>query len=125
MNRLIKAALDLVFPRSCVHCGDAIEGELNASRDSREINDGLLQRDLAGARNDALELQSLEQRNEDLRRQLIDRQARITDRRLQDRSEAIRQEAALRRSLEQIRTSAANSHTGPEATRGGVLDVNG
>tara|TARA_B110000093_G_C12967621_1_gene410449 strand:- start:2436 stop:3158 length:723 start_codon:yes stop_codon:yes gene_type:complete len=26
MNRLIKAALDLVFPRSCVHCGDAIEG---------------------------------------------------------------------------------------------------
>ena len=26
MNRFAKAALDLVFPRSCVHCGDAIEG---------------------------------------------------------------------------------------------------
>jgi ComF family protein len=26
VNRFAKAALDLVFPRSCVHCGDAIEG---------------------------------------------------------------------------------------------------
>jgi hypothetical protein len=105
--------------------GDAIEGELNASRDSREINEGRLLRGIAGDRNDALEFQSLEQRNEDLRSQLIDRQARITARRLQDRSEGIRQEAQLRRSLEQIRAGAANSHTGAEAPRGGVLDVSG
>lgn len=26
MNRFAKAALDLIFPRSCVHCGDAVEG---------------------------------------------------------------------------------------------------
>ena len=104
---------------------DNIQEELNASRDGRDLNESLLLRDIAGDRNEANELRTLEQRQEDLRLQLNEREARIVERRLQERADAIQEEIDLRRSLERIRNSGNNSQSGAERGRGDLLDVSG
>lgn len=112
---------------SFVRRQDGIDQELDGIRDNRELNESLLLRDIAGQRNNAAELNALDQRNEDLRAQLLDREARLVERRRQERVESIRQEADLRRSLERIRASAQEARAGgaAEQPRGAVLDVAG
>ncbi len=104
---------------------DSIEGELNAARDGRDLDESLLLRDIAGQRNEAAELRTIDQRNDDLRNQQIEREARIVERRLQERADDIRQEQALRRSVDQIRNAAEAGSSGAERPRGGLVDVSG
>ena len=104
---------------------DNIEIELNSSRDARELDENLLLRDIAGDRNAAAELRTIDQRNEDLRQALLDREARVVERRIQDRNNAIQQEIALQRSVERIRAESRSAATGAERPRGGIVDVSG
>jgi hypothetical protein len=110
---------------SFVRRSDAIETELNSARDSRDLNENILVRQLAGDRNDAAELQSLQRRQEDARLALIDRDARVVQRRIEDRNAAIQQELQLQRSIERIRSESRNAQSGAERPRGAVLDVTG
>jgi hypothetical protein len=104
---------------------DAIETELNGTRDARDLDESTLLRQLAGDRNAAAELRTIDQRNEDLRQALIDREARIVERRIEDRNAAIQQEIQLQRSINRIRNEARSAESGAERPRGAVLDVNG
>lgn len=104
---------------------DSINSELNAVRDNRDLNESLQLRARDDERIRAAELSAVEQRNVDLRQQLIDRDARIIERRQQERDATIQQEAALRRGLERIQSDARNSHSGAERPRGALLDVSG
>ncbi|MEK9754362.1 MAG: hypothetical protein VW338_14305 [Rhodospirillaceae bacterium] len=104
---------------------DAIETELNGTRDARDLDESTLLRQLAGDRNAAAELRTIDQRNEDLRQTLIDREARIVERRIEDRNAAIQQEIQLQRSINRIRNEARSAESGAERPRGAVLDVNG
>lgn len=110
---------------SFVRRSDAIETELNSARDSRDLYENILVRQLAGDRNDAAELQSLQRRQEDARLALIDRDARVVQRRIEDRNAAIQQELQLQRSIERIRSESRNAQSGAERPRGAVLDVTG
>lgn len=102
---------------------DAIRGELNAARDAREGDEARLLRDLEADRNDALELDALVQRAEDLRQALIDREDRLVERRLSDRDAEIQAQIDLRVSLDRINQSGERPLRPQDATPGSILDV--
>jgi len=106
---------------------DAIEIELNGARDARDLNESLLQRDIAGDRNEAAELRTLDQRSDDLRAQLIERDIRLQERRQQERVDEIRQEQALQRSINQVQEATRNgsANAASELARGAIVDVSG
>jgi hypothetical protein len=106
---------------------DSIETELNSARDARDVNETLLQRDIAGERNQLAELRTLDQRNDDLRAQLIERDTRLQERRQQERIDEVRQEQALRRSISQVQETARNgpATAASELARGAIVDVSG
>jgi len=110
---------------SFVRRRDNIETELNSSRDARELDENLLLRQIDSDRNNANELRTLDQRNEDLRQALLDREARLVERRIQDRNASIQQEIALQRSVDRIRAENRSAATGAERPRGGIVDVSG
>ncbi|MEK9723968.1 MAG: hypothetical protein VW405_10880 [Rhodospirillaceae bacterium] len=102
---------------------DATRGELNAARDAREGDEARLLRDLEADRNDALELDALVQRAEDLRQALIDREDRLVERRLSDRDAEIQAQIDLRVSLDRINQSGERPLRPQDATPGSILDV--
>jgi|GEM_PF-1474693 len=106
---------------------DSIETELNSARDARDLNETLLQRDIAGERNQLAELRTLDQRNDDLRAQLIERDTRLQERRQQERIDEVRQEQALRRSISQVQETARNgpANAASDLARGAIVDVSG
>ena len=75
-------ANDTLFERG----QDQVQIVLNETRDNRQVGENLLVRDIAGARNDAIEIDTLAQRAEDLRQALIDREGRLTERRARFRN---------------------------------------
>lgn len=106
---------------------DSIETELNNARDARDVNETLLQRDIAGERSQLAELRTLDQRNDDLRAQLIERDTRLQERRQQERIDEVRQEQALRRSISQVEETNRNgpANAASELARGAIVDVSG
>ncbi|MDD9876475.1 MAG: hypothetical protein OXR84_03435 [Magnetovibrio sp.] len=110
-------ANDTLFQRN----QDNIIEELNAARDDREGLEALLLRDLEGQRNDIAELQAAEQRREDIRAAINDREDRLIERRAAERDEEIRQQIDLRVSLDRINNPPDRQPSDTE--RGGVLDV--
>lgn len=109
-------ANDTLFERD----QDVIQIELNAARDSRNLNENLLVRDIAAERNDALEFDTLAQRAEDLRQALIDREDRLTERRAAERDAEIRQQADLRSSISRVGEAPQRTEDTP---RGSIVDV--
>jgi len=110
---------DTLFQRN----QDQIQIELNASRDAREATENRLLRDLEADRNDALELDALAQRAEDLRQALLDREDRLIERRNAERDAEIRQQEDLQASLARINGQGDGPLRPQDAPRGGVLDV--
>jgi hypothetical protein len=98
---------------------------LNAARDTRDLNVSLDQQQAVADRVNTDAARQLEQRLEDQRQALIDRDARITERRIADRNAAIEQEIQLQRSIERIRSESRSAQSGAERPRGAVLDVTG
>jgi hypothetical protein len=98
---------------------------LNAARDTRDLNVSLDQQQAVADRVNTDAARQLEQRLEDQRQALIDRDARITERRIADRNAAIEQEIQLQRSIERIRRESRSAQSGAERPRGAVLDVTG
>ncbi len=98
---------------------------LTAARDNRDLNISLDQRQATadGVNTDAARQE--EQRLEDQRQALIDRDTRITQRRIDDRNAAIQQEVQLQRSIDRIRSESRSAQSGAERPRGAVLDVTG
>lgn len=98
---------------------------LNAARDTRDLNVSLDQQQAVADRVNTDAARQLEQRLEDQRQALIDRDARITERRIADRNAAIEQEIQLQRSIERIRSESRSAQSSAERPRGAVLDVTG
>lgn len=98
---------------------------LNAARDNRDLNISIDQQQAVADRVNTDAARQIEQRLEDQRQALIDRDARLTQRRIDDRNAAIEQEIQLQRSIERIRSESRSAQSGAERPRGAVLDVTG
>lgn len=109
-------ANDTLFERD----QDQVQIVLNETRDNRQVGENLLVRDIAGARNDAIEIDTLAQRAEDLRQALIDREGRLTERRAAERASEIRQQADLRSSVSRVGEAPQRTEDTP---RGSIVDV--
>ena len=110
---------DTLFQRN----QSAIEDELNMSRDSREVAEARLLRDLGTARNDAVERDELAQRAEDQRQAEINRENRIIERRIAKRNEDIQARIDLRVSLDRIGNTNGSPLRPQDAVPGDLLDV--
>ena len=110
---------DTLFQRN----QSAIEDELNTSRDSREVAEARLLRDLETARNDAVERDELAQRAEDQRQAEINRENRIIERRIVKRNEDIQARIDLRVSLDRIGNTNGSPLRPQDAVPGDLLDV--
>ena len=110
---------DTLFQRN----QSAIEDELNTSRDSREVAEARLLRDLETARNDAVERDELAQRAEDQRQAEINRENRIIERRIAKRNEDIQARIDLRFSLDRIGNTNGSPLRPQDAVPGDLLDV--
>ena len=101
----------------------AIEDELNTSRDSREVAEARLLRDLETARNDAVERDELAQRAEDQRQAEINRENRIIERRIAERAAQIQARIDLRSSLDRISQIGGGPLRPQDSTPGNLIDV--
>ena len=110
---------DTLFQRN----QNAIEDELNTSRDSREAAEARLLRDLETARNDAVERNELAQRAEDQRQAEINRENRIIERRIAKRKADLQAQIDLRVSLDRIGNTIGSPLRPQDALPGDLLDV--
>ena len=110
---------DTLFQRN----QSAIEDELNTSRDSREVAEARLLRDLETARNDAVERDELAQRAEDQRQAEINRENRIIERRIAKRNEDVQARIDLRVSLDRIGQTGGGPLRPQDVSPGNLLDV--
>ena len=104
---------------------NAAIANVNATRDNRELNEILLQQDIAETKNNADRLLTLDQRYEDFREHGIERDARLAERHIQERADARRQKAKVSQSVERILNHQSNNHINKEIPRGGIVDLVG
>ena len=104
---------------------NAAIANVNATRDNRELNEILLQQDIAETKNNADRILTLDQRNEDFREHGIERDARLAERHIQERADARRQKAKVSQSVERILNHQSNNHINIEIPRGGIVDLVG
>ena len=112
-------ANDTLFQRNQI----AIKDELNSSRDSREVTEAWLLRDLEESRNEPIEREELAQRTEDQRQAMIERENRIIERRISQRNADIQTRIDLRASLDRINLTGGGPLRPQDAIRGELLDV--
>ena len=104
---------------------EELENSLSRVHIRRDINELTLIQEIAEDRSSHAKLHKIEQRNHDAQAHLIDRNTRLGEREDKERTDAIRQERQLRRSIERINSGNNNFDVGPEALRGGIVDVSG
>ena len=104
---------------------NAAIANVNATRDNRELNEILLQQDIAETKNNADRLLTLDQRYEDFREHGIERDARLAERHIQELADARRQKAKVSQSVERILNHQSNNHIDTEMPRGSIVDVVG
>ena len=104
---------------------NAAIANVNATRDNRELNEILLQQDIAETKNNADRLLTLVQRYEDFREHGIERDARLAERHIQELADARRQKAKVSQSVERILNHQSNNHIDREMPRGSIVDVVG
>ena len=104
---------------------NAAIANVNSIRDNRELNENLLQQNIAETQNNADRLLTLEQRNENFREHEIERDARLTERHIQERADARRQTASVSHSIERIFNHGSNNFLNEETPRGSIVDIVG